>query len=112
MKRSRKNILGGILIASAVVATLTLLLWQRWLSRPDVCAAMVQREVSNTEQNINKLIENNAEYELFAKEGIGLYVFRHDTLLFWNDNSISPKLIRKKIAVGTYNVCNLLTGDC
>ena len=112
MKRSRKNILGGILIASAVVATLTLLLWQRWLSRPDVCAAMVQREVSTTEQNINKLIENNAEYELFAKEGIGLYVFRHDTLLFWNDNSISPKLIRKKIAVGTDTVCNLLTGDC
>lgn len=107
-----KNILGIVLIAIAGVLWLLLALWQQRLSQPDVCATMVQREIRKIEETVNLLLESEADYQQFGKDGIGLYVFREDTLHYWNDNTISPKLLRKKVVSGNDTVCNLLTGDC
>ena len=112
MNKKRKNILGSIFVAIAAAIWLLLALWQHRLSQPDVCTKMVQREIAKTEQTVSHLIETNADYSQFGKAGIALYVFRQDTLHFWNDNAISPKLLRKKVAVGNDTICNLLTGDC
>ena len=110
--KKRKNIVGIFLIATAGVLWLLLAISQQRLSHPEVCASIVQREIRKTEQTVNQLIESDAIFQQYDKAGISLYVFREDTLHYWNDNTISPKLLRKKVAAGTDTVCNLLTGDC
>ena len=42
---------------------------------------------------------------------VGLYVFDNDTLVFWNNNSIEPKLLRKRVQIGHDTILNLGLGD-
>lgn len=42
---------------------------------------------------------------------IGVYVFKKDSLLFWNTNVIEPKLLRKRVDVGNNTIVNLNCGD-
>ena len=83
----------------------------RWLSKPEISAKRIQQAVWKTEKEMQALIINEADYNQFTKKGLGLYVFQNDTLKYWNNNAVGPKLIRRKITTGNDTICNLLTGD-
>lgn len=81
------------------------------LQRSEVGAKMVQQATLDIEKDIQELIDNNANYHQYDLAGVGLYVFHNDSLLYWNNNLVGPKLIRRKVQVGNDTICNLLTGD-
>ena len=42
---------------------------------------------------------------------VGIYVFNQDSLMYWNTNSIEPKLLQKRVEVGHDTIINLNDGD-
>lgn len=110
-KRQKRKILGWAMLILAVVLTLILVLGSHYLNSPKVCARLVQNSVSKVEKNIQSLIDNNADYHQYDKSRVCLFVFHKDSLLYWNNNLVGPKLIRRKIAVDNDTILNLLTGD-
>ena len=81
------------------------------MKRPEVSAKMVQHAVKGVEKDIQNLINNNANYHQYDLAEVGLYIFHDDSLLYWNNNLVGPKLIRRKVHVDNDTICNLLTGD-
>lgn len=41
----------------------------------------------------------------------GVYVFKNDSLLFWNNNLVEPKLLRKRVGAVEDTILNLGSGD-
>ena len=103
--------IGWILMIVAIALFLILEMGNRCLNSPMVCARLVQRSVYNIERNIQNLIDNNADYHQYEKQDIGLFVFHKDSLLYWNNNAVGPKLIRRKVSMENDTICNLLSGD-
>jgi signal transduction histidine kinase len=81
------------------------------IEKPDVGAKMVQHAIKEVEKNTKNLIDNNANYHQYDLAEVGLYIFHDDSLLYWNNNLVGPKLIRRKVQVNNDTICNLLTGD-
>lgn len=102
---------GWTLLVIAIAGLLGICLGSRWLARPEVCAKRIQKAIWQSEKETQRLIDNDADNEQYDKQGIGLYVFVNDTLQYWNNNAVGPKLIRRKITMGRDTICNLLTGD-
>ena len=109
-KNKRKN-WGIILLISAVVLPLVQLLVNHELNSPRVCARLVQHSVKKVEHDIQTLIDNNADYLQYNNAEICLFVFHKDSLLYWNNNLVGPKLIRRKVTMDNDTIINLLTGD-
>ncbi len=42
---------------------------------------------------------------------VGVYVFYKDSLVYWNNNLIEPKLLRKRVDLGNDTIINLNIGD-
>lgn len=98
------------LILMAVLCLATAII-SKSIQRPEVGAKMVQQAVTKVEKDIQNLIDNNANYHQYDLAEVGLYVFHNDSLLYWNNNLVGPKLIRRKVQVNNDTICNLLTGD-
>ena len=81
------------------------------LKKQEVCAKLVQHAVKEVENDIQDLVSNNANYHQYDMAEVGLYVFHNDSLLYWNNNLVGPKLIRRKVHIDNDTICNLLTGD-
>ena len=110
-KRKKTKFWGWLLLTGAIILPLFLLFVNRLFMSPKVTAALVQHAVTRTEKEINNLIDNNSDYYQYEKANIGLFVYHNDSLLYWNNNLIGPKLIKRKVEVGNDTICNLLTGD-
>ena len=110
-KENHRKAWGRILLCIATLLFLLLGVVNWSLKRPETIVRQVQRTVSKTEKEIQALTKNYADYSQYTKKGYGLYVFNNDTLLHWNDNSVTPKLIRRKVAIGNDTLCNLPSGD-
>lgn len=52
---------------------------------------------------------NSLNYRI--PSSIGVYVFHKDSLVYWNNNQIEPKLLRKRVDLGTDTIMNLNIGD-
>lgn len=81
------------------------------LKKQEVCAKLVQHSITKVEKDVQELIDNNANYHQYDLGEVGLYVFHNDSLLYWNNNLVGPKLIRRKVHINNDTICNLLTGD-
>ena len=81
------------------------------IKRPEVSAKMIQHSITKVEKDIQNLIDENANYHEYDLAEVGLYIFHDDSLLYWNNNLVGPKLIRRKVQVNNDTICNLLTGD-
>lgn len=90
----------------------------------ELFAKRVQKAVSNQEEQLllakedvlarmGEFADNGAEntLESFASDEVGVYVFNQDTLLYWNSNTIEPKLLRKRVKIGRDTILNLGLGD-
>ena len=113
MDKNTKNrrIWGWAIILLAIVIILTAASTSVAIKRPEVGAKMVQHAVKEIEKDVQNLIDNNANYHQYDQAKVGLYVFHNDSLLYWNNNLVGPKLIRRKVQVNNDTICNLLTGD-
>ena len=109
--RETRQKVGWIFIFVAIGLFVASEIGTRYLNSPKVCARLVQRSVQNIESDVQKLIDNNADYHQYEKNDIGLFVYNKDSLLYWNNNEVGPKLIRRKVNIGNDTICNLLTGD-
>ena len=68
----------------------------------------VLQEDASLQQSKAKLLEH-FDYSEFQSAGI--YVFKGDSLVFWNDNPIEPKTLRKRVPLDTDTIVNLNVGD-
>ena len=103
--------LGVILLSLALLIGVYLLIIAHVKTRPENFAKQVQKSVWKTEKEIQNLIENNAEVSMFTKNGLGIFVYHNDSLLYWNDNAIGSRIIRRRARLNNDTICNLLTGD-
>lgn len=55
--------------------------------------------------------KNQNPMELDLPKSIGLYVFKQDSLVYWNSNAIEPKVLRKRYKSEHDTILNLGTGD-
>ena len=110
-KKSNKKVFGWVMLALAAAVLLAAGLLNLTLKRPTMSAKLIQHSVKEVEKEIQGLIESNANYHQYDLEKVGLYVFHEDSLLYWNNNLVGPKLIRRKVGRNTDTICNLLTGD-
>ena len=110
-KHNHRKRWGRTLLLIAIVLFLLTVWAAKWLSKPEISAKRIQQAVWKTEKEMQELIDNGADYNQYSKQGLGVYVFQNDTLKYWNNNAVGPKLIRRKITTGNDTICNLLTGD-
>ena len=113
MSKGRKiwKSLGWFLVLAAIVIGLGMVVTSQLMTRPENFAKLVQRSVSKVEGEIQNLIESNPEVGQYGKNGLGVFVYNNDSLLYWNDNAIGTRIIRRRVAPDNDTICNLLTGD-
>ena len=70
-----------------------------------------QRTICKMDNSMQQLIEKGLNHEELEKCNTGLTIFMNDTLVFWNRNDVSPKLMKRKVVVGHDTICPLLTGN-
>ena len=102
---------GWVLLGIAIVLHIVWYFGKGILSQPEVEAKIIQKSVSKVEAEVAKLIESNSDYHEYEKAEVGLFVFHGDSLLYWNNNLVGPKHIRKRVSIDNDTICNLLTGD-
>ena len=110
-RENHRKAIGWILLSASALLFLLLGVTNWTLKQPEMLVRQLQRSVLKTEKEVQALTKNHADYSQYAKKGYGLYVFNNDSLLHWNDNTVSPKLIKRKVAIGSDTLCNLLSGD-
>ena len=110
-KRNQKKKWGWVLLILAMVLPIAALLGNHFLSRPKVEAKVIQKAVNKIEKQVASLIESNSDYHQYEKADVGLFIFHDDSLLYWNNNLVGPKLIKRRVATNNDTICNLLTGD-
>ena len=110
-RRKRWSILGWILVILACVGAIGMVAISHLMTRPENFARQIQNEISKVEQKVAELIESNPEVGQYGKNDLGVFVYNNDSLLYWNDNAIGPRIIRRKVAPDNDTICNLLTGD-
>lgn len=110
-KTKNRKILGWGILLFAAVLLITATITSYGIQKPDVGAKMVRHAIKEVEKNTKNLIDNNANYHQYDLAEVGLYIFHDDSLLYWNNNLVGPKLIRRKVQVNNDTICNLLTGD-
>ena len=70
-----------------------------------------QRTIHKMDLSMQTIIDKGLNQEELEKSQTGLNVFMNDTLVFWNRNEVSPKLIKRKVVVGHDTICPLLVGN-
>ena len=70
-----------------------------------------QKTIQEMDISMQNLIDKGLNHEELEKNNTGLTIFMRDTLVFWNRNDVSPKLMKRKVVVGNDTICPLLTGN-
>ncbi len=71
----------------------------------------LQRSVQKMDKEMQNLIDKGLNQEQLEKSHTGLSIFMSDTLVYWNRNDVSPKLMKRKVTVGHDTICSLLSGN-
>ena len=71
----------------------------------------LQKTVAHYDAEMQRLTKDGIDYEAFDKAHIGLYVFQNDSLVYWNQNELNPKLMKRKVGVDNDTLCQLANGD-
>ena len=93
-------VLGGVL---AVLFAVSL--------KPSIIFRSIQHAVLKMDVEMTNIINkgfNNAELE---KTKTGLAIFMSDTLVYWNTNEVNPKVMKRRVRLGSDTICSLLSGN-
>lgn len=100
----------GFLVASVFVL-MVLTFGVRFFSKPNKIERRVQHSFSKMLETFPESTDLPINFDELSKNGIGLMVFSEDSLVYWNSNSVSSRLLRRKTKIGYDTICNLLSGD-
>jgi len=98
-------------MAMAVLMAIIPLLLPKYATNPNYLSKRIQRSFQKEQHKIETLLAQEANPETFENNGIGVFVYHNDSLQYWNTNEVSPRLLRRKVILGTDTICNLLNGD-
>ena len=103
--------LGFVFLGLSLLFGLLLALDFLFVSNPKRIEAKVQRKVSELQNDLNSIAVEDLKSAEFANREIGLYVYSNDSLVSWNQNSISSRLLKRRSVLGRDTICNLLSGN-
>lgn len=63
----------------------------------------------SSESAIHRFVQKSVS-TMENREATGCFVFMHDTLLSWNDNTINPRQMKRKVKPGNDTICHLNNG--
>lgn len=63
----------------------------------------------SSESAIHRFVQNSV-LSIEEKEALGCFVFKEDTLFSWNDNTVNPRQMKRKVKVGNDTICHLNNG--
>ena len=108
---NKKKRIGLILIIIGTVLLLVMGLLFRYSLSEAKLYKYIQHSVLKNELELQQLIDKDLDHDELEKSGTGLFVFANDTLVFWNRNDVSPRLMKRKTEIGHDTICRLLSGD-
>ncbi|MBR5082344.1 MAG: ATP-binding protein [Bacteroidales bacterium] len=108
---TKRKTWGWIIIGFALISFLVIGAGAYFLSQPRVTARQVQKSVRKAQNEIETMMATASDFTAYEKHNIGIYAFINDSLVFWNNNAVGPKLIKRKVKADCDTICNLLTGD-
>ena len=76
-----------------------------------IFSSRVQKAVQKEEDRLKATKASFLGSNQAIPASVGLYVYRNDSLLFWNTNLVEPKLLRKRVPCNTDTIVNLNIGD-
>ena len=83
----------------------------RYASRPEVYYNEIQASIHKVELDIESCKSNPDVFSIYDNLGLGVFAFEGDSLVFWNNNSVDPRIMKRRVPMETDTICNLLTGD-
>ena len=83
----------------------------RYAANSDVFFRQIQNSIVDEEHTMQSCLSSPNDFVQYDKEKLGLIVYEDDSLIYWNTNSVGPKLIRRRVPLGCDTICNLLSGD-
>jgi len=111
MTIKRRTKIGLILISIGLLMALMLTAFILFSKTDNSIYRQMQREVTRMDSEMQHLITSGLNHEELAKTNTGLTIFMSDTLVFWNQNEVNPKLLKRRIAIGQDTICSLLSGN-
>ena len=111
MTIKRRTKIGLILISIGLLMALMLTAFILFSKTENSIYRQMQREVTRMDSEMQHLITSGLNHEELAKTNTGLTIFMSDTLVFWNQNEVNPKLLKRRIAIGQDTICSLLSGN-
>jgi signal transduction histidine kinase len=103
--------IGRFLIWTGIALLLILGVLQLHLLKPEVIGKMVQRSIQRTDKKMQNLIDQGMSQNVLVSNEFGLFVFQKDSLTYWNNNQIYPKLLKRRIQIGQDTICTVPSGD-
>ena len=111
MKSKRTIKIGSILCISGITLSVMFGLFF-YLSQKDFYLQWsIKRSILSMDKEMQSYIDRGVTKDDFDATQIGLAVFKHDTLVFWNNNDVNPKLMKRKVVIGHDTICSLLSGN-
>ena len=103
--------IGLLLCLFSVVLMLALGLFFYLSLKPSFLDRSMRNSVLGMDMEMRSLIDQGLKYDALEKSQTGLYIYSHDTLVYWNRNDVNSKLLHDKVVVGHDTICSLLSGD-
>jgi len=109
--KNRRKTIGWILTLLGLI--LGLGTWRLLVHnlQPSSIEKNVQKTVIKLDKELQTLIDNGVILNEIEKEKTGVFVYTGDSLTYWNNNEIHPKLLKRRILVGRDTICNCPSGD-
>lgn len=111
MKSNRRKRMGNILVGISLGLLLLLGVFFRLSLKADYLQRSIQKSVLRMDDEMQSLINKGLNHDELDRTQTGLTVFMNDTLAFWNNNEVNPKLMKRKVVVGRDTICSLLSGN-
>ena len=108
--KKRKRI-GVVLTTTAIAVLIAIGAYFRFSLSEKFIDRYIQKSVLRMDREMQQLIAKGLNHEELDKTHTGLFVFMNDTLVFWNRNDASPRLMKRKVTLAQDTICRLLTAD-
>ena len=108
--RNNKKI-GQILVGIGIVLWIVTGLLLRYALKPEVLSKKIQKTVLQVDKELQNIVNQGFNTSELEKNEIGLFVFSKDSLTYWNNNELHPKLVKRRITVGRDTICSVPSGD-
>ena len=80
-----------------------------WLGMGILLLLGAAYKLFTTEQSLHRLVQRSV-HQIENLENPNLFVYCGDSLVFWNNNEVNPRLIKRKVRLGHDTIANLPNG--